>query len=67
MPDFQKDKIHAIWDSDYTKCNVGSTAEQLSKRMTKHRDTYKHHLHNNGNFTIAFYLRKKICYRKLQD
>ena len=56
MPDFQKGKIYAIWDNNYTKCYIGSTVEELSKRMTKHRDSYKHYLHNNGNLTTAFHL-----------
>ena len=56
MPDYQKGKIYSIWDSNYTKCYIGSTVEELSKRMTKHRDSYKHYLHKNGNFTTVFHL-----------
>ena len=56
MPDYQNGKIYAIWDSKYTKCYVGSTVEELSKRMTKHRDKYKQYLQNSGNFNTAFHL-----------
>ena len=56
MPDYQKGKIYKIWDDNYTKCYIESTVENLSKRMTKHRDKYKQYLQkqkfNNTSFRL---------------
>ena len=41
MPDYQKGKIYRIWDSSYTKCYVGSTCEELSRRFSSHKRDYK--------------------------
>ena len=56
MPDYQKAKIYKIWDNAYTKCYIGSTCEDLSKRMTKHRNCYKRYLNGTYNYTTSFAL-----------
>ena len=56
MPDYQKGKIYRIWDKNFTKCYIGSTVEELSKRMTKHRDKYKSYLQKATYFNTAFKL-----------
>ena len=56
MPDYSKGKIYKIWDNNYTKCYIGSTCEELSQRMARHRDKYKQHLQNKYAFTTSFLL-----------
>ena len=56
MPDYQKGKIYKTWDDNYTKCYIGSTVEDLSKRMTKHRDKYKQYLQKRTFNNTAFKL-----------
>ena len=46
MPDYQKGKIYAIWDDNYTECYIGSTCEELSQRMAQHRSKYKRYLNH---------------------
>ena len=36
-------------DIDYNKCYIGSTCEQLSKRMARHRKDYRQHVKNGEN------------------
>lgn len=38
---YQRGKIYKITDIGYNKCYIGSTTEELSQRMTKHRHAYK--------------------------
>ena len=56
MPDYQKGKIYRIWDNNYNKCYIGSTTEELAKRMTKHRDKYRQYLQKNSYNNTAFRL-----------
>ena len=56
MPDYQKGKTYKIWDDNCTKCYIGSTAEDLSKRMTKHSDKYKQYLQKRTFNNTAFKL-----------
>ena len=52
MPDYQKGKIYAVWDSDYKECYIGSTCEKLCQRMASHRGNYKKYLQGH---TKAFH------------
>ena len=60
MPDYQKGKIYKIWDSNFTKCYIGSTIEELSQRMAKHRTKYKLYLNNKYPYTTSFGLFKEF-------
>ena len=53
MPDYQKGKIYRIWDNGYNKCYIGSTCEDLSRRMTGHRKNFKIHKRDGKGFTTA--------------
>ena len=38
---YQKGKIYKITDIGYNKCYIGSTTEELSQRMARHRRKFK--------------------------
>ena len=40
MNKYENGKIYKITDVGYNKCYIGSTCENLSKRMTHHRTSY---------------------------
>ena len=42
MNRYENRKIYKIVDVGYTKCYFGSTCEELSQRMARHRGAYKH-------------------------
>ena len=46
MNKYQNGKIYKITDIGYNKCYVGSTTENLSMRMARHRSEYRSH--NDG-------------------
>ena len=53
MPDYQKGKIYRIWDNGFNKCYIGSTCEDLNRRMAGHRIKYRRYLNGeNENFTV---------------
>ena len=54
MPDYSRGKIYTIWDSNYTKCYIGSTIQQLSKRMQEHRSSYKTHVDDTHGCNSVF-------------
>ena len=54
MPDYSRGKIYTIWDSNYTKCYIGSTIQQLSKRMQEHRSSYKTHVDDTHGCSSVF-------------
>ena len=62
MPDYNRGKIYKIWDIGYTKCYVGSTTEELSMRMAKHRDKYKAYTNGKYSFTSSFGLFDEFGY-----
>ena len=41
---YQNGKIYKITDIGYNKCYIGSTCEELSMRMARHRGYYKYFL-----------------------
>ena len=41
---YHNGKIYKITDIAYNKCYIGSTCEELSQRMARHRAKYKHFL-----------------------
>ena len=41
MNKYQNGKIYKIVDVGYSKCYIGSTCEELSQRMARHRAIYK--------------------------
>ena len=44
---FHNAKIYRITDIGYTKCYIGSTTEELSQRMARHRTKYKKFLRDD--------------------
>ena len=60
MADYQKGKIYWIWDTGFTKCYIGSTVEDLSRRMTKHRAKYKAWLARNCRNVSIFGLFEEL-------
>ena len=44
---YLKGKIYKVVDIGYNKCYVGSTCEELSVRMVRHRDKYKQFIKGN--------------------
>ena len=52
---FQNAKIYKIVDIGYNKCYIGSTTEELSMRMARHRANFKRFLNgSNNNHTRSF-------------
>ena len=52
---FHNAKIYKITDIAYTKCYVGSTCEELSQRMARHRSQFKQFLRNKRYSHIRSY------------
>ena len=46
MNRYEHGKIYRIVDVDYNKCYIGSTCEELSQRMARHRREYKRYTNN---------------------
>ena len=44
---YQNGKIYKITDIGYNKCYIGSTCEELSMRMARHRAGFKQFLNDN--------------------
>ena len=54
---FQNAKIYKIVDVGYNKCYIGSTCEELSRRMAHHREGFKIFLRDGKNIQeIMIYL-----------
>ena len=51
---YQEGKIYKIVDVGYHKCYIGSTVEKLSKRKTKHRNSYRRFLQGDAGKTTVF-------------
>ena len=51
---YSKGKIYKITDVGYNKCYIGSTTENLSKRMARHRDHYKMFKSQQGKYYSSF-------------
>ena len=64
MPDYQKGKIYAIWDDNYTECYIGSTTQELSMRMSGHRSDYRRHLQSKFKYYSLFGLFDKYDHKK---
>jgi hypothetical protein len=56
MPDYSKGQIYKITDVGQTKCNIGSTIQQLCYRMASHRANYKNYLDGKYTFVSVFSL-----------
>ena len=56
MPDYSKGQIYKITDIGMNKCYVGSTVQQLCRRMCHHRKEYKRYLNGIGNYYSVFSL-----------
>ena len=52
--DYKNGKIYKITDIAYTKCYIGSTAQPLSKRFSKHKTDYKVWLNGKRNKVSVF-------------
>ena len=48
MNRYENGKIYKITDVGYNKCYIGSTCENLSKRMERHRKQYKEYTPKGG-------------------
>ena len=48
---YQNGKIYQITDIGYNKCYIGSTCEELSQRMARHRQKYKQFLNGKKNMS----------------
>ena len=51
MNRYQNGKIYKIVDAGYNKCYIGSTCEELSQRMARHRHKYQHYLNKGRKHT----------------
>ena len=49
MSKHQNGKIYKIVDVGYSKCSTGSTCEELSQIMARHRQSYNTCLKSNKN------------------
>ena len=54
MPDYSKGQIYKIVDVGMNMCYIGSTVEQLSVRMARHRCHYKKYLEGKHNYVSVF-------------
>ena len=52
---FQNAKIYKITDIGYNKCYMGSTTEELSQRMARHRACFKHFLNGSDKRHVRIY------------
>ena len=52
---YQNGKIYKIIDIGYNKCYIGSTCEELSMRMARHRSNFKRFLKGSSNNHIRSY------------
>ena len=52
---YQNGKIHKIVDIGYNKCYIGSTTEELSMRMARHRSNFKKFLRGDKVSHIRSY------------
>jgi hypothetical protein len=53
---YQNGKIYKIVDHGYNKCYIGSTYNTLSKRMSKHRESYQRFLDGKCYKTSSYNL-----------
>ena len=51
---YQNGKIYKITDIAYNKCYIGSTTEELSMRMARHRQKYKQFLKGTQKFMSSY-------------
>lgn len=58
MPDYKKGKIYSIRSHQTDEIYIGSTTQQLSKRMATHRAKYKRYLNKKSNYYSSFKLMK---------
>ena len=56
MPIYQYGKIYKIVDKNFNKCYIGSTCEELSQRMARHRQHYRYYLNNPKRSMTSLYL-----------
>ena len=52
---YHNGKIYKITDIAYTKCYIGSTTEELSQRMARHRQGFKRFLRGDKESHIRSY------------
>ena len=53
---YHNSKIYQITDIGYNKCYIGSTTEELSQRMARHRAGYKRFLKSGKKLMSSFNL-----------
>ena len=51
---YHNSKIYQITDVGYNKCYIGSTTEDLSQRMARHRLDYKKFLNGKASHTRSY-------------
>ena len=54
MPDYQNSIIYKIVCNETGKIYIGSTTQNLAKRIGGHRAKYKHYLNGFGNYVTSF-------------
>lgn len=59
---YSKGKIYKIVDVGYNKCYIGSTCEELSQRMARHRHTYNSFLNGKSSHVRCYDLFKEFGY-----
>ena len=52
---YHNSKIYQIVDIGYNKCYIGSTCEELSQRMARHRATFKRFLRVGDTRHVSSY------------
>lgn len=56
MPNYANGKIYAIRSYLTDKIYIGSTCQQLSNRLSKHRTNYRSHLNGKYHFVTSFFI-----------
>ena len=56
MSKYQNGRIYKTVDVGYNKCYIGSTCEELSQRMARHRNQYNNYSKEAQKFMTSFYL-----------
>ena len=56
MSKYENAKIYKIVDAGYNKCYIGSTCEDLSQRMARHRHNYSSYQRNKSKFLTSLQL-----------
>ena len=56
MPDYSKAQIYKVWNNGYNQCYIGSTTNNLKKRLEGHRAEYTKYKNGKCNYVSVFSL-----------